>query len=59
MGKFLKIIGFIIMLFLLSSSRLSVDLLVAITIVLGVLSAIFMCIGIIICDKKSNRISKQ
>ncbi len=55
MGKYLKVIGFLILLFILLSNLIRINLSNAMTIVLGVLSALFMCVGIFISDKKSNK----
>lgn len=53
MGKFLKMLGYLILLFLLVSNHININLSNAIIILLGILSAVFMCIGIFINDKKS------
>ncbi len=55
MGKYLKVIGFLILLFILLANYVSINLSNAITIVLGGLSALFMCIGIFISDKTSKK----
>ncbi len=44
--------GYLILVFIVLSNYININLSDAITIVLGILSAIFMCIGILIKDKK-------
>ncbi len=53
MGKFLKMLGYLILLFLVVSNYININLSNPIIILLGILSAISMCIGIFIDDKKS------
>ncbi len=52
MGKILKMLGYLLLLFLVLSNNINVSLSDASIIILGILSAIFMCIGILIDDKK-------
>jgi len=59
MGKFLKMLGYLILLFLVLSNRININLSNAIIILLGILSAIFMCIGIFIDDKKISKINNK
>ncbi len=58
MGKYLKMMGYLILIFILLSNFIKFDLSNTIIIILGVLSAILISIGIFINDKKLNKISK-
>ncbi len=57
MGKFLKMLGYLILLFLVMSNYININLSNPIIILLGILSAVFMCTGIFIDDKKVNKIN--
>ncbi len=59
MGKFLKMLGYLILLFLVVSNYININLSNAIIILLGILSAVFMCIGIFINDEKVNKINNK
>lgn len=50
MGKYLKMLGYLILLFLVISNCININLPDAIIVSLGVLSAILMCAGIYISD---------
>ena len=52
MEKFLKMMGYLILLFIVLSNHINIYLSDAIIILLGILSAIFICIGIFMNDKK-------
>lgn len=54
MGKYLKMLGYLILLFLVISNYINIDLTSVIIILLGILSAVFMCVGIFIDDQKSK-----
>lgn len=51
MEKFLSIIGYLILVFIIVSNYINIELSNASVILLGILSAIFMSIGIFIKDK--------
>lgn len=52
MNKIFSIIGYLIMVFILLSNYMNIVLSNGSVILLGVISAVFMCVGIIIKDKK-------
>ena len=55
MGKYLKMLGYLILLFLVISNYININFPNAITILLGVLSAILMCAGIYISDTEKAK----
>ena len=54
MGKFLSIIGYLILVFIIVSNYMNIELSNTSVILLGILSAIFMSIGILIRDKDNK-----
>lgn len=54
MSKYLKMLGYLILLFIVISNYINIDLSSVIIILLGILSAVFMCVGIFIDDTKSK-----
>ena len=52
MSKIFSIIGYLIMVFIVLTNYINIVLSNGSVILLGVLSAVFMCIGIIVKDKK-------
>ena len=54
MGKFLSIIGYLILVFIIVSNYMNIELSNTSVILLGILSAIFMSIGIFIRDKDNK-----
>ena len=54
MNKIFSILGYLILVFLLLSNHMNITLTDAIAIVLGVLGAAFMCVGILLKDKKDK-----
>ncbi len=52
MGKFLKMFGYLLLLFLVLSNNINMSLSDPSIILLGILSAIFMCVGILIDYEK-------
>ncbi len=55
MGKYLKMLGYLILLFLVISNYININLPDAVIVSLGVLSAIFMCAGIYISDTEKRK----
>jgi len=51
MGRFLQIIGYLILVFIIISNYIKIELSNGIVILLAVISAIFMSLGIFIKDK--------
>ena len=54
MQKFFSIIGYLILVFIILSNYVNINLSDRSVIILGILSAIFMCIGILIKDKNEK-----
>ncbi len=52
--KFFSIIGYLILVFIILSNYVNINLSDRSVIILGILSAIFMCIGILIKDKNEK-----
>jgi hypothetical protein len=52
MGKILSVIGYLFLAFITFSNYANISLSNTAIILLGIISAIFMCVGIIIKDKK-------
>lgn len=55
MGKYLKILGYLILLFLVISNYININLPDAVIVSLGVLSAILMCAGTYISDTEKAK----
>ncbi len=55
MEKFLKLIGYLILLFIVLSPHININLSNSAVILLGILSAVFICIGIFMNDKMSKQ----
>ncbi len=55
MGKYLKMLGYLILLFLVISKYININLPDVAIVSLGVLSAIFMCAGIYMSDTEKAK----
>ena len=55
MGKYLKMLGYLILLFLVISNYININLPDAVIVSSGVLSAIFMCAGIYMSDTDKSK----
>lgn len=54
MEKFFSTVGYLILVFIILSNHVNINLSDMSVIILGILSAIFMCIGILIKDKNEK-----